>query len=165
MNHSAALAAAPASAADCTKSPRSVAAQQNQRYTLKGPKAVHDAGSASTGFFTTALRPKPPAQTPRARRRPPDWPQTSKVFAPTTVAHGEHCKRRLPEPRQDRSLRRRRPQRRAARRARPSQRRRPCYTIARGARRATGATSAFALSASARTAVVRIVGVVGLWRR
>ena len=69
---------------------RGVAARRNQRYTLKGPKAVHDAGSASTGFFTTALRPKPPAQTPRARRRPPNWPQTSKVFAPTTVAHGEH---------------------------------------------------------------------------
>ena len=82
MNHSAALAAASASAADCMKSPRSVAAQQNQRYTLKDPQAVHDAGSASMGFFTTALRPKLPAQTPRARRRPPNWPQTSKAFPP-----------------------------------------------------------------------------------
>ena len=46
----------------------------------------------------------------------------------------------------------------AARRARPSQRRRPCYTIV-VVRAATGATSAFALSASARTAVLRIVVV------
>ena len=113
MNHSAALAAASASAADCMKSPRSVAAQQNQRYTLKDPQAVHDAGSASTGFFTTALRPKSPAQTPRARRRPPNWPQTSKAFphhrrawrAPHTTllnraTTASSCNRRPPPSRQ-----------------------------------------------------------------
>lgn len=115
-NHSAALAAASASAADCTKSPRSVAAQQNQRYTLKGPKAVHDAGSASMGFFTTALRPKLPAQTPRARRRPPNglkhpkfcphqrraWraPHTTLLNRATTTSS---CKRRPPPSRQRRT--------------------------------------------------------------
>ena len=101
MNHSAALAAASASAADCTKSPRSVAAQQNQRYTLKGPKTVHDAGSASTGFFTTALRPKLPAQTPRARRRPPTGLKHPKFLPlpPSRMASTAHDP---PEPRHDR---------------------------------------------------------------
>ena len=100
-NHSAALAAAPASAADCTKSPRGGAARRNHRRTLKNPKAVHDAGSASTGFFTTALRPKPLAQTPRARRRPPTGLKYPK-FLPPPPSRMASTAHNPPEPRHDR---------------------------------------------------------------
>ena len=72
-------------------------------------------------------------------------PHTTLLNRATTASS---CKRRPPPSRQ----------RQAARRVRPSQRRRPCYTIV-VVRAATGATSAFALSASARTAVLRIVVV------
>ena len=80
-----------------------MAAWRNHRRTLKGPKAVHDAGSASTtGFFTTALRPKPPAQTLEPAEDP-ELASNIHSFAPTRVAHGEHCRRRPPEARHDRT--------------------------------------------------------------
>ena len=100
MNHSAALAAAQASAADCTKSTRGGAARRNQRYTLKAPRPSmtpaprRRVSSPPLSAPNRQLKPLEPAEDPRTGLKHPKLPPPPSRMAST--AHDP------PEPRYDR---------------------------------------------------------------